>query len=184
LYNLDGEIMRVISGIYKGKKLNGFDIDGTRPTMDRVKESMFASIQNYIKDSSVLDLFAGSGALGIEAISNGANICYFVDSNKISIDVINQNTKDIKNKVVLNKDYKQALKYFYDNKIKFDLILLDPPYNNSLLNDSIKIIEEHDLLNEDGILICEFEKGIIETNYKLLKDKKYGSKYVYIYKNK
>ena len=175
--------MRVISGIYKGKKLNGFDIDGTRPTMDRVKESMFASIQNYIKDSVVLDLFAGSGALGIEAISNGANVCYFVDNNKVSVDVINQNTKDIKNKIILNKDYKQALKYFYDNKIKFDLILLDPPYNTDLLNNSIKLIEEYELLQKNGVLVCEFEKGIVKTNYKLLKDKKYGSKYVYIYVN-
>lgn len=175
--------MRVISGIYKGKKLNGFDINGTRPTMDRVKESMFASIQNYIKDSKVLDLFAGSGALGIEAISNGCNICYFVDNNKVSVDVINQNTKDIKNKIILNKDYKQALKYFYDNKIKFDLILLDPPYNNDLLNNAIKFIEEYELLQKNGILVCEFEKCLVETNYKLLKDKKYGSKYVYIYIN-
>lgn len=183
MYNLIGEFMRVISGIYKGKKLNGFDIDGTRPTMDRVKESMFASIQNYIKDSVVLDLFAGSGALGIEAISNGANVCYFVDNNKVSVDVINQNTKDINNKVILNKDYKQALKYFYDNKIKFDLILLDPPYNTDLLNNSIKLIEEYELLQKNGVLVCEFEKGIVKTNYKLLKDKKYGSKYVYIYVN-
>ena len=65
------------------KNILGFDINGTRPTMDRVKESMFASIQNYIKDSIVLDLFAGSGSLGIEALSNGASKCYFVDNNKI-----------------------------------------------------------------------------------------------------
>ena len=75
--------MRVISGKYKGKNLIGFDIDGTRPTMDRVKESLFASIQDYVSDSIVLDLFAGSGNLGIEAISNGASYCYFVDNNQI-----------------------------------------------------------------------------------------------------
>ena len=64
--------MRVISGKYKGKQLEGFNIDGTRPTMDRIKESLFASIQNYVKDAVVLDLFAGSGSLGIEALSNGS----------------------------------------------------------------------------------------------------------------
>jgi len=175
--------MRVISGIYKGKNILGFNIDGTRPTMDRVKESMFASIQNYIKDSVVLDLFAGSGSLGIEAISNGCKMCYFVDNNKIAIDTINKNTIDIKNKIILNKDYKSALEYFENNNIKFDLILLDPPYKDNLLNNSIKYIEEYDLLNKDGILVCEFEVDEIKTKYELLKSKKYGLKYVNIYKN-
>ena len=71
--------MKVISGILKGRNIKGYNIEGTRPTMDRVKESLFASINSYIKNSIVLDLFAGSGNLGIEAISNGANLCYFVD---------------------------------------------------------------------------------------------------------
>ena len=96
--------MRVISGKYKGRLLDGFNINGTRPTMDRVKESMFAMIQNYIKDKVVLDLFAGSGSLGIEALSNGAKICYFVDNNKIAIDIIKKNTNGIDNKVIFKKD--------------------------------------------------------------------------------
>lgn len=175
--------MRVISGIYKGKNLLGFDIEGTRPTMDRVKESMFASIQNYIKDSVVLDLFAGSGSLGIESISNGCKKCYFVDNNKLAIDIINKNAADINNKIILNKDYKSALEYFKNNNIKFDLILLDPPYKNNLLNNSIKYIEEYNLLNDNGILVCEFEVDEIVTKYKLIKSKKYGLKYVNIYKN-
>ena len=73
--------MRVISGLYKGRIIDGFDIDGTRPTQDRVKESLFGSIQDYLEDSVVLDLFSGSGNLGIEALSNGAKECYFVDNN-------------------------------------------------------------------------------------------------------
>ena len=73
--------MRVISGKYKGTFLDGFDIAGTRPTMDRVKESMFAMIQTNLKNSVCLDLFAGSGSLGIEALSNGAKYCYFVDNS-------------------------------------------------------------------------------------------------------
>ena len=77
--------MRVISGSLKGRNIKGFNIEGTRPTMDRVKMSVFGSIQNYIKDSIVLDLFAGSGNLGIEAISNGCKYCYFIDNNKNAI---------------------------------------------------------------------------------------------------
>lgn len=175
--------MRVISGKYKGKIIKGFNIDGTRPTMDRVKESLFASIQNYISDSVVLDLFAGSGALGIEAISNGSKKCYFVDNNKIAINTINENTKKIDNCIILNKDYKEALKYFYDNKITFDIILLDPPYKLNLLNEAIKLIEEYKLLNENGIMVCEYENYDIISNYELIKNKKYGSKYINIYKN-
>ena len=83
--------MRVISGRYRGKKLRGFDIDGTRPTMDRVKESLFGMIQGYVSDSVVLDLFAGSGALGIEAISMGARKCIFIDNNIRCINTINYN---------------------------------------------------------------------------------------------
>lgn len=172
--------MRVISGKYKGKNILGFDINGTRPTMDRVKESMFASIQNYIKDAIVLDLFAGSASLGIEALSNGSSKCYFVDNNKIAIDTINKNIKEIGNAVVLNKDFKDTLKYFYDCNIKFDLIFLDPPYKDNLLNTAIKLIEDYELLN--GLLICEVENYEIKTKYKLIKSKKYGSKEVKIYK--
>ena len=104
--------MRVISGKYKGRILEGFDIKGTRPTMDRVKESMFASIQLYLKDSICLDLFAGSGSLGIEALSNGAKKCYFVDNNKIAIEKIKKNTLGIDNKEIIQKDCFKALLEF------------------------------------------------------------------------
>ena len=87
--------MKVISGILKGRNIKGYDIEGTRPTMDRVKESLFAMIQDDIRDSVVLDLFAGSGSLGIEAISNGAEYSYFVDNNIEVIKVTEENRKNI-----------------------------------------------------------------------------------------
>ena len=87
--------MHIISGKYKGKKLKGFDIDGTRPTMDRVKESVFAMIQGVLPGSKVLDLFSGSGALGIEAISNGASKGVLVDNNSISVKTIKENIKNM-----------------------------------------------------------------------------------------
>lgn len=175
--------MRVISGKYKGKKLIGFDIDGTRPTMDRVKESLFASIQNNIKGSVVLDLFAGSGSLGIEAISNGASEAYFIDNNIELINIIKNNTKDMNDKIhIMKSDYKNALELFKNSNIKFDIIFLDPPYKLNLINDCLDRIVKYNLLNKDGIIVCEYETELVDNlTLKLIKDKKYGSKKVKIY---
>ena len=176
--------MRIISGKYKGKKLEGFDIEGTRPTMDRIKESLFGIIQNHIKDSKVLDLFSGSGSLGIEAISNGCKSCYFVDNNKIAIETIKKNTTYIKEEIIiLKKDYIEALNYFKENNITFDIIFLDPPYKLNLINKSIELIENYNLLNKNGIIICEYVQEQFSSNYNLIKEKKYGSKSIRIYKN-
>ena len=87
--------MRIISGVYKGRSLQGFDILGTRPTQDRVKESLFSMIQGYIPDAVVLDLFAGSGNLGIEALSNGARDAYFVDTSRQAFSIIQKNIANL-----------------------------------------------------------------------------------------
>ena len=170
--------MRIISGKYKGKVIKGFDIDGTRPTMDRVKESLFGIIQNNIKDSVCLDLFAGSGNLGIEAISNGAKKCIFVDHNKKVINILKENLKDISNNEIVYSDYD---KYLNTTNNKFDIIFLDPPYKDNLINSSIELILKNDLLNDDGLIICEYETEDIKCDLKLIKEKKYGSKYIKIY---
>ena len=180
--------MRVISGTLKGRNIKGYDIDGTRPTMDRVKESVFGMIQNNIKDSICLDLFCGSGNLGIEAISNGAKLCYFVDNNIKATKVVEENVKDLnikQNSKILNIDYKRSLKYFNENNTKFDLIFVDPPYDYHVIEKIIKYVSEYNLLNENGLLVLEFEKKKLEESYnnlKLIKFKKYSWKYVYIYK--
>lgn len=176
--------MRVVSGKYRGLEIKGYDILGTRPTMDRVKESLFATIQRNVKNSVCLDLFSGSGALGIEALSMGASACYFVDSNKIAIKTLEENLKKLKVSEeyhLITSDYNNALDNF-KNKIKFDLIFLDPPYHLNMMNDSIKKIVEYDLLNEDGLIICEYEEGNIECDLILIKEKKYGTKNISIYK--
>ena len=164
--------MRIISGKYKGKKLDGFDIEGTRPTMDRVKESLFGIIQNNLKDSICLDLFAGSGSLGIEALSNGASICYFVDKNKQILNILKNNLKGIENSIPIEKDYLMALEELKTKK--FDIIFLDPPYKYNLITPSIQKIMEFDMLNKDGIIVCEYENEDIKCDLKLLKTKKYG----------
>ena len=178
--------MRVISGKYKGKNLIGFNIDGTRPTMDRVKESLFGIIQNYIKDSIVLDLFAGSGSLGIEALSNGANECYFFDNNIELINIIKKNVSNMSEKIhIMKSDYKNALEILKNSNIKFDIIFLDPPYKFNLINDCLNKIYEYNLLNKDGIIVCEYESEDINTdNFELIKEKNYGSKNIQIYKCK
>ena len=172
--------MRVISGKYRGKNLIGFDIDGTRPTMDRVKESLFAMIQNKLNDSIVLDLFAGSGSLGIEALSNGAKEAYFVDSNMELINIIKKNTTNMDGVNIIKSDYRDALNNF---KVKFDIIFLDPPYKLNLINDCLERIIKLDLLNPNGIVVCEYENEDINTSLELLKFKSYGSKNIKIFKS-
>ena len=175
--------MKIISGKYKGRNIEGHNLDGTRPTMERVKESLFAIIQNYLDGAVVLDLFSGSGNLGIEALSEGASFAYLVDYNKKASDTIkrNLNTIGIKDAEVINLDYKKALKYLKDKKI--DLIFLDPPYKTDFIEQSIKLIDEYNILSNEGLIICEndsLDKIVYPDNYEVVKDRKYGDKWVVI----
>lgn len=180
--------MKVISGIYKGRNLLGYNLDGTRPTMDRVKESLFASIQDNIQESIVLDLFSGSGSLAIEALSEGASFAYAVDKSHQAIKTINENIKTIgvKNCKVILSDYKIVLKEFSSKKIKFDLIFLDPPYATNYIEESLKLISNLKLLNNSGLIICEsnsLDKIIYDDSFTKIKEKKYGDKWVVILRN-
>lgn len=181
--------MRVISGTLKGRVIKGYDIEGTRPTMDRVKESLFAIIQNKIKDAICLDLFAGSGNLGIESISNGSKYCYLNDINRNCIKVINENVKtfNIQDKVqIINKKWEDCLKYLKEQDVKLDLIFLDPPYKDECLNNVIEKITNYNLLNNNGLIICEVSSNYINEfdNPEELTTRKYGDKTVIILKNK
>lgn len=179
--------MRVISGYLKGRNIDGYDTIGTRPTMNRVKESMFASIQEYISDSLVLDLFSGSGSLGIEAISKGAKKCYFVDNGREILNILRKNINNLnieEKSTIINRDYREALLYFKNNNIKFNIILVDAPYKMEAMNEVIELVNKYNLLEDDGILVLEYSTDILKDNYsnlKLLKSKKYGDKYVNIY---
>lgn len=171
--------MQVISGKYKGKKIKGFNIDGTRPTMGRVKESLFAILSPYLPKSICLDLFAGSGSLGIEALSNGAKEVTFVDNNEIVIKALKENTKNIEEQIyIVFCDYK---KYLKNCSKQFDIIFLDPPYDRCLINKTINYILEYDLLKQDGIIVCEYELEKIECNLNLIKEKSYGGKKIKIF---
>ena len=180
--------MKVISGILRGREIKGYDILGTRPTMDRVKESIFAMIQNNVSNSIVLDLFAGSGNYGIESLSNYAKLVYFNDYNKLCIKVIKDNLKNfnIQDKAIItNLDYMKCLNQLAIENKKFDLIFLDPPYKMICLNEILEFISLNNLLNDNGLVICEFQDDKLLDNYsnlKKIKERKYGEKEVYIYK--
>ena len=179
--------MKIISGKYKGRNILGFNIDGTRPTQDRVKENLFNMINEDIKDKVVLDLFAGSGNLGLEALSREAKYTYFVDNNLKAINIIKKNIDNIiiDNCKVLKLDYKKALSYFKDNNIKLDIIFLDPPYETSHIEQSLFLIDKYSLISNNGIVICEsndINKIVYSKEYKVLKEKKYGDKYIVILK--
>ena len=151
--------MRIISGKARGTKLETLEGQDTRPTLDRVKEALFSIIQNEIWDACVLDLFSGSGALGIESISRGAKIAYCCDNSRKATEIIKRNVQkthfeeQIK---IINKDYKKCLEEL--KKYKFDIIFLDPPYITDFGIQATKIIIENKMLNDDGIIVFETDK--------------------------
>lgn len=176
--------MRVISGSLKNRKINGFDLVGTRPTMDRVKESLFAIIQGRVRNSICLDLFSGSGNLGIEAISEGASHVFLADSNRKAVQVIQKNICEFgieSQCTVINLDYKKTLESLKNQK--FDIIFLDPPYQTDYIEKSIELITKFDLLEEEGIIVCESDsinRVIYPKAYQVLRNKKYGDKFIVI----
>lgn len=179
--------MKIISGRYKGRTLLGHNLEKTRPTMDRVKESLFAMIQSSVDDAIVLDLFSGSGNLGIEALSMRAKKCYLVDSNKRAINIIKENLRRLEvseEKVqVFNLDYKKALAMLKNEEKEIDIVFLDPPYQTNYITESIQLITQYDLLNKNGLIICESDdlnKIIYSNQYREIKSKKYGDKYIVI----
>lgn len=175
--------MRVISGKARGTKLSSIESLSTRPTLDRVKESLFNIIQNNLKSAVVLDLFAGSGQLGIEALSRGADKAYLCDINRDAAKMIKQNLEKTKLKdkaVVINEDYKKALRTLNTNE-KFDIIFIDPPYKEDIAVDSIIDIIHESRLKENGIMIIEtdeIERDLREINkienIKIIDQRKYG----------
>lgn len=145
--------MRVITGSARGRRLispEGYDV---RPTTDKVKESIFNIIQFDLPGTAVLDLFAGSGQLGIEALSRGADEAVFVDNSKKSIEVIKNNIALCKFESVAQVIMADSLSFIKNTSMNFDIVLLDPPYHKELCNQVLEVIS--DKLNSGGIVICE-----------------------------
>ncbi|MFB6466522.1 16S rRNA (guanine(966)-N(2))-methyltransferase RsmD [Cytobacillus sp. Hz8] len=155
--------MRVVSGDCKGKTLKAVPGSSTRPTTDKVKEAIFNMIGPYFDGGTVLDLFAGSGGLGIEALSRGVEKAIFVDRDGKAIQVIWDNIKycQLEERVeVFRNDSDRALKAIMKRELKFDYIFLDPPYKKQQLQKLIELIDKNQLLQDNGVIVCEHSSNV------------------------
>ncbi len=170
--------MRIISGKYRGMNLAEFKGENIRPTADRVKESLFNILAGKIVGARVLDLFCGSGNLGIESISRGADFVHFNDISKDSISLLKKNLSRLKdnNFSVTVQDYSLCL-----SRVKgFDLIFIDPPYAKDFGNGALKIIGENNLLNQNGIAVLERDRSFTGeiAGLGVYDERKYGRVYL------
>lgn len=160
---VSGDRMRVVSGTRKGKILKAVPGNSTRPTTDKVKEAIFNIIGPYFDGGQGLDLFAGSGGLGIEALSRGADKVIFVDRDGKAIQTIHENIRncDFEEKAeIYRNDADRALKAILKRDLAFDYIFLDPPYRKQQLLKLLKVIDENNLLSEQGTILCEHESDV------------------------
>lgn len=171
--------MRIIAGNNKGRKLNTPRDNQVRPTTDKVKEALFSIIQNHVYGAVVCDLFAGTGTLGLEALSRGARRCYFGDHAGESVKLVRDNValcKEERNAIIVHGDFLRTLDRI-DEKV--DIFLLDPPYDKDLLEKAIIAIDEKGLLAKDGIVVAEHTKDVVlpETlgGLEKKKEKRYGT---------
>lgn len=176
--------MRVIAGIAKGREIQSPKGMNTRPTLAKVKEAMFGMIQFDIEGAFVLDLFSGSGGLGIEALSRGADRCVFCDADRHAYSIVKANVERL--------GFSDSASVFYGDSIalldrlaadgaRFDIVLLDPPYESGLESRAIARLLELELLNTGAILLCEHSKDAppaFPAGFSVGKARKYGDSYV------
>ena len=150
--------MRIIAGEYKGRKLESPADNSVRPTTDKVKEALFSILADRMWGSRVLDLFSGTGNLGIEALSRGAAECVFCDSSRESLRLIKSNIAHCKAQEgarVVPGDFKKTLMNLDG---QFDIILLDPPYDKGFIEPAFELIRQQNLLAEDGVIVAEHRR--------------------------
>lgn len=160
--------MRVIAGTARSLALKTLPSDSTRPTTDKIKETLFNMLQYDIYGCSFLDLFSGSGGIGIEALSRGADKCYFVEQNPKAINCINDNLKFTrldKNAYVYKSDVLSFIESFSGEEKAFDYIFMDPPYNKSLEEKALRLLSDKSYVDENTVIIVE---SSMETNFDYL----------------
>jgi 16S rRNA (guanine966-N2)-methyltransferase len=175
------EKMRIITGIAKGRKIKSPEGMGTRPTLDRVKVSIFNILNNRINGAKVLDLFAGTGSLGLEALSRRAETCTMVEWHKPTYNILNENINILgfeKNSITYNIDAIEVLGKLNKKTESFDIIFLDPPYGENLVNTSVLYIDKYNLLSADGVIMSKYDSTDTITekigNIKVYRTIKYG----------
>ncbi len=174
--------MRIITGIFKGRRLEMPIGDDIRPTTEKVKEAIFSTIQTHLYGATVVDLFTGTGNLGLEAISRGAEKCYFCDNSRDSLNLAKRNIAMCKAEdwsIIIPGSYEKALNRLAEKGEKVDIFFLDPPYSQGLYDNCFKLIRELDLLAEDGIILAEHDsRDEFPDEYEGFtkqKDKSYGN---------
>lgn len=183
--------MRIIAGLAKGRNLLSPEGMETRPTLDRIKESIFNIIQNDVPYATVLDVFAGTGSLGLEAVSRGAKQCYLIDKSPITFPLLHKNVKNLNFQEIctcLNMDSYNALHKLADDEVVFSLIFIDPPYMKNMIPKAIEIIDDKNLLYKDGLIVTKIDSSeeIYHGNGKinLIDFRKYGNTTVCFYRYK
>jgi 16S rRNA (guanine966-N2)-methyltransferase len=171
--------MRVLSGKYKGKRLYSSKDFSIRPTTNRIKETIFSILYDFCSDKNVIDLFSGSGSLGIEAISRGASSVTFLEQSESSLKVLKQNINLVGINLSQTKIVKgEVLDYCSRTSCSYDLMLIDPPFNFPDLQKLIDLIFNHEILAKDGILVIQHEisNPLNQQNkkYRIIKQKNIG----------
>ena len=182
--------MKIVAGKNKGKKLIYIKDSSVRPTSHKVREALFDIIMPYIDGAVLLDLFAGTGAIGLEALSRGAKRVVFIDNNIKCTKIINKNleiTKNCQFGLVFKKEYISGLKLLEKKKYLFDYIFMDPPYNKGFTNIALMEISKLCILKKEGIIIVQHhKKEFIDRNYgelRLIKQKSYSDSMLSFYNN-
>jgi len=180
--------MRVIAGKYKRRQLIASDDLSIRPLMDRVKEYIFNVVQDWVPEGNILDVFAGSGSFGIEALSRGASSVTFVDVNPKAIAAIERNMKHLKVDETWRIAKQDALEFLSRNTQRYDLVFCDPPYDMGSFDTFLETLGTYPLLEDDGMLIIEhYSKNQLPPsfgNYELYRDKKFGKTLISMYRMK
>ncbi|MCD8090926.1 MAG: 16S rRNA (guanine(966)-N(2))-methyltransferase RsmD [Clostridiales bacterium] len=172
--------MRIISGSKRGFKLKAPKGMNTRPTTDKIKESLFNILAPVLSECMFLDIFAGSGAIGIEALSRGARQAVFIDKNREALQVIKDNLSKTGfegSSLVFGQDFRSALKQINAKGLKFDVIFMDPPYNSEFIENILDEIKNLGILDNEGIVVVEQAKDepeIIKEGFKVYRVKDYG----------
>lgn len=173
--------MRIIGGVFGSRRISGPEGRDTRPTLDRVREAVFSTLTGYVEGAHVLDLFAGSGAYALEALSRGAEDCVVNDPSPKALMAIRKNVASlqVEDRVsVFSLPYEQALSVLRKPADRFSLVFLDPPYHKGMIPAALSLIHKYDLCSEDALFVCETqtdEELPLPDGYVFWKNRDYGT---------